>query len=116
MSGWSAPGYTEVQELGRGASGRVVLATHQESGIPVAVKYLADDLRQDEHFLREFRAKARILAEAADDNIARLYEYIEEPGGAAIVMELVNGVALRRLIREQGPTEPEAALTVLKGS
>lgn len=116
MSGWSVPGYTEVQELGRGASGRVVLATHQETGVPVAIKYLADNLQQDEIFLREFRAEARILAEVADDNVARLYEYVEDPGGAAIVMELVNGVALRKLLREQGPTEPEAALAVLKGS
>jgi len=116
MSGWSVPGYTEAQELGRGASGRVVLATHQETGIPVAIKYLADNLQQDEIFLREFRAEARILAEVADDNVARLYEYVEDPAGAAIVMELVNGVALRRLLREQGPAEPEAALAVLKGS
>ena len=62
MSAWSVPGYTEVQELGRGASGRVVLATHQQTGIPVAIKYLADNLQQDEIFLRAFRASARILS------------------------------------------------------
>ncbi|NUO58468.1 MAG: serine/threonine protein kinase [Hamadaea sp.] len=113
---WSVPGYTAVQELGRGASGLVVLATHDQTGVPVAIKYLADNLKNDETFLREFRAEARILAEVQDDHVARLYEYVENPGGAAIVMELVNGVALRKLIREQGPTEPEAALVVLKGS
>jgi eukaryotic-like serine/threonine-protein kinase len=113
---WSVPGYTAVQELGRGASGTVVLATHDQTGVPVAIKYLADNLKSDETFLREFRAEARILAEVNDDHVARLYEYVEEPGGAAIVMELVNGVALRKIIREQGPTEPEAALVVLKGS
>ncbi|WP_051366244.1 serine/threonine-protein kinase [Hamadaea tsunoensis] len=116
MSGWSVPGYSEVTELGRGASGRVVLATHDSTGVPVAVKYLADELKTDEQFLREFRAEARILAEVDDPNVSKLYEYIEEPGGAAIVMELVNGVALRKMLREQGPTEPEAALVVLKGS
>ncbi|NUR70602.1 MAG: serine/threonine protein kinase [Hamadaea sp.] len=113
---WSVPGYTAVQELGRGASGLVVLATHNQTGVPVAIKYLADNLKHDETFLREFRAEARILAEVQDDHVARLYEYVEDPGGAAIVMELVNGVALRKLIREQGPAEPEAALVVLKGS
>ncbi|MEV6970902.1 serine/threonine-protein kinase [Hamadaea sp. NPDC051192] len=113
---WSVPGYTAVQELGRGASGLVVLATHDQTGVPVAIKYLADNLKNDETFLREFRAEARILAEVQDDHVARLYEYVENPGGAAIVMELVDGVALRKIIREQGPAEPEAALVVLKGS
>ncbi|NUT33777.1 MAG: serine/threonine protein kinase [Hamadaea sp.] len=116
MSGWSVPGYTEIQELGRGASGRVLLATHNQTGVPVAIKYLADNLKDDETFLREFRAEARILAEVENENVARLYEYVEESGGAAIVMELVDGVALRKMLREQGPTEPEAALVVLKGS
>ena len=48
--------------------------------------------------------------------MARLYEYVEAAAGAAIVMELVDGVSLRAMLREHGPTEPEAALCVLKGS
>ncbi|MYS07773.1 protein kinase, partial [Streptomyces sp. SID6041] len=44
------------------------------------------------------------------------YEYVEAPRGAAIVMELVDGVALRALIAREGSTGPEAALVVLKGS
>ena len=54
--------------------------------------------------------------ELADENVARLYEYVEAPGGAAIVMEAVDGVSLRALLREHGSTGPEAALAVLKGS
>jgi protein kinase-like protein len=48
--------------------------------------------------------------------VARLYEYIESPGGAAIVMELVPGVSLREILSYQGRTTPEAALAVLQGS
>jgi eukaryotic-like serine/threonine-protein kinase len=48
--------------------------------------------------------------------VARLYEYIETPAGAAIVMEAVQGVTLRELIKRSGPTGPEAAMVVLKGS
>ncbi len=113
---WTVPGYTEVRELGRGASGRVVLSTHEATGMPVAIKYLDDELRADETYLREFRAEARLVAEVDSPNVARLYEYVESDAGAAIVMELVNGVSLRAMLREHGPTEPEAALCVLKGS
>ncbi len=113
---WTVPGYTEIRELGRGASGTVVLAQHEATGVQVAIKYLAAHLREDEQFIRAFRAEARVMAEVESPQVAKLYEYIEAPGGAAIVMELVDGVALRAILREQGPTEPEAALVVLKGS
>ncbi len=47
----------------------------------------------------------------------QVYDYVEEPGqGAAIVMELVDGVSLHEMIARRGPTGPEAALVVLKGS
>ncbi|GAA1383833.1 serine/threonine-protein kinase [Catellatospora chokoriensis] len=113
---WTVPGYVEIRELGRGASGLVVLAEHEATQVKVAIKYLAEQLRDDETFIRAFRAEARVMAEVESPQVARLYEYIEAPGGAAIVMELVDGVALRAILREQGPTEPEAALVVLKGS
>ncbi|MFF3440221.1 protein kinase [Streptosporangium sp. NPDC002721] len=114
--GWTPPGYTELREIGAGGGGRVVLARHDESGTLVAIKYLAGWLRDDPGFLARFREEARLLVELADENVTRLYEYVEVPGAAAIVMEAVNGVSLRALLREHGPTGPEAALAVLKGS
>lgn len=116
MGAWVVPGYTEARELGAGASGRVVLATHEETGLPVAVKYLSERFRSDESFVRGFRSEARLLGALDSPYVVGLYEYVEAPRGAAIVMELVDGVALRALIAREGSTGPEAALVVLKGS
>ncbi|GII92930.1 serine/threonine-protein kinase [Sinosporangium siamense] len=113
---WRVPGYTEVSELGAGGGGRVVLAVHDESGSTVAIKYLPSDLRRDPRFADMFGREARVLAEVNDPNIARLYEFVQNDRGAAIVMEAVRGVSLRALLREHGGTGPEAALVVLKGS
>ncbi|MGI5287609.1 protein kinase domain-containing protein [Nonomuraea polychroma] len=113
---WNAPGYTEVKQLGAGASGRVVLAVHDETGVKVAIKYLAADLLGDPAALARFQSEARLLTTLRDPHIATMWEYIQDAGGACIVMELVNGVSLRALLREHGATEPEAALVVLKGS
>ncbi|MFJ5136241.1 serine/threonine-protein kinase [Streptomyces sp. NPDC088707] len=116
MGAWVVPGYTEARELGAGGSGRVVLATHEETGLPVAVKYLSERFRSDESFVRGFRSEARLLGALDSPYVVGLYEYVEAPRGAAIVMELVDGVALRALIAREGSTGPEAALVVLKGS
>ncbi|GAA2214652.1 hypothetical protein GCM10009850_101170 [Nonomuraea monospora] len=113
---WGVPGYTEVRELGSGAAGRVVLATRDYDGAEVAIKYLSDELRSDVGFVARFRHEARLLATLQSQYHARLIDYVEAGQGAAIVMELVNGVSLRELLRSEGPTGAEAALTVLKGS
>ncbi|MEW9532316.1 protein kinase [Microbispora sp. NPDC049125] len=116
MNAWSVPGYREVRELGAGGAGRVVLATYSTTGAYVAIKYLREELRRDPRFLAGFRREARVMVELNDPNVVRLYEYVEARDGAAIVMELVDGVPLRRILTEHGSTSPEAALVVLKGS
>ncbi|MEV7727942.1 serine/threonine-protein kinase [Streptomyces sp. NPDC087917] len=115
-NGWTVPGYTQVRELGAGGSGRVVLAVHDGTGTAVAVKYLSEQLRRDPAFVREFRAEARLLGGLDSPYVVGLYEYVEAPGGAAIVMELVDGISLRALLKRSGRTDAEAALLVLKGS
>ncbi|MFI1393473.1 serine/threonine-protein kinase [Streptomyces sp. NPDC020681] len=116
MNAWQVPGYTESRELGSGASGRVVLAAHHATGMPVAIKYLSERMRADSDFVRAFRAEAGLLAGLDSPYVVGLYEYVEAPQGAAIVMELVDGIALRALLLREGATGAEAALVVLKGS
>ncbi|AUG82002.1 Putative serine/threonine protein kinase [Kitasatospora sp. MMS16-BH015] len=109
---WTLPGYTHERELGAGASGRVVLARHEATGTRVAVKYLSAAVADT----TPFRNEAVLLGGLRSPQVAALYEYVESAEGAAIVMELVDGVALRRLLSQEGATSPEAALAVLKGS
>ncbi|MFF1909098.1 serine/threonine-protein kinase [Kitasatospora sp. NPDC058218] len=108
---WEIPDYLHERELGSGASGRVVLARHRATGHPVAIKYLHSSVGTP-----ALREEAQVLAAIDSPHVTRLYEYVEGERGAAIVMELVNGIALRDLLRAEGATTPEAALVVLKGS
>jgi serine/threonine-protein kinase len=111
------PGYAQERELGHGASGRVVAAVNVVTGQRVAIKYLADRLFRDPKFLAGFRAEAGLLRSLEVPQVVRLLDYVEAPGmGAAIVMELIDGVSLHQLIARNGPAGPESALAVLKGS
>ena len=116
MPEWNVPGYTELKSLGSGGFGRVMLARHDASAVLVAIKYLRPDLLADPEFTEMFRGEATVLGSLDDLNIVRLYEYVESPSGAAIVMELVDGVTLRDILARQGSTTAEAALVVLQGS
>ncbi|GAA2420882.1 hypothetical protein GCM10010191_35280 [Actinomadura vinacea] len=116
-SGQHIPGYVEVQELGAGTQGRVVLARHEVTGGHVAIKYLASRLLGDTRARETFRSEAELLKRVANPHVARLLNYVEAPEGAAIVMEAVPGRSLRAVLNgHDRPLEPEAALTILKGS
>src|SRR5260370_29714331 len=112
---WDVAGYTEVKTLGSGGFGDVVLARHDASGAAVAIKYLRRQLLADPTFTSAFRAEAAVLASLDDPNVVRLYEYVESPAGAAIVMELVDGVSLRDILARHGQTTAGAALVVVAG-
>ncbi|NUS55405.1 MAG: serine/threonine protein kinase, partial [Streptomycetaceae bacterium] len=110
------PGYTEVRELGHGGTGRVMLAVRDSDGVSVAIKHLSEQLLHDEEFVARFREEALVIREIDSPHTARLLEYVEGGDDAVIVMELVDGVTLRRLLEHEGSTGPEAALAVLKGA
>jgi hypothetical protein len=84
VSEWVVPGYTELKELGAGSFGSVVLARHDATGTPVAIKYLRSDLVSDPYVAEMFRAEAVTLGSLDDPHVTRLYEYVEGPDGAAI--------------------------------
>ncbi len=116
VAGWNVPGYTGLKKLGSGGFGDVVLARHDGSGTLVAIKYLRQELLSDAEFAEMFRGEAEVLASINDPHVVRLYDYVESSSGAAIVMELVDGVSLREILERSGETTPEAALVVLEGS
>ncbi|QXJ23543.1 serine/threonine protein kinase [Actinomadura graeca] len=116
VDGWTVPGFTHERDLGGGGSGRVVLAVDDQTRTKVAIKYLDGAPRADEAFLARFRAAARSLSQLEDPNVVDFYDFVEAPDGAAIVMERIDGVGLRRVLAVQGPTGPLAALSMLGGT
>ena len=115
--GWTVPGYVEERLVGQGASGRVVAAVSDATGQRVAIKYLSPSLVREPSFMWGFRSEAQTLRALDVPQVVQLYDYVEAPGqGAAIVMELVDGVSLHEMITQRGPTTAESALAALKGS
>ncbi|MEV4142784.1 protein kinase [Amycolatopsis sp. NPDC049691] len=113
---WSVPGYAEVDVLGSGGFGRVVLAKHETSGRLAAIKYLRAEFLADPRIADGFRREAWLLSGVRSPHVVRLFDFVETPHGAALVMEAVPGVSLRALLVAENVLAPEAALAILKGS
>jgi serine/threonine-protein kinase len=92
-----------------------VAAVSDATGQRVAIKYLNENLVRDTELLSELRSEAEQLMSLNAPHMVRVFDFVEEPGeGAAIVMELVDGVSLRQMLARRGPLGVAAALVVLK--
>ncbi|MFN2462397.1 MAG: protein kinase [Candidatus Dormibacteria bacterium] len=108
--------YTVERVLGSGATGTVLLALDHQLDRPVAIKQLAPSLATDPAFLERFREEARTMARLDNDHCVRVFDFIEEPGEAALVTEYIDGASLRSIIDHAGPLTPEQSLGILKGA
>ncbi|MDQ0381020.1 serine/threonine-protein kinase [Amycolatopsis thermophila] len=116
MNQWRVPGYSEVEVLGTGGFGRVVLAKHEATGQLVAIKYLLAEFLGDPGIVANFRREALLLHGVRSPHVAQVHDFVERPEGAALVMEAVPGVSLRVLLAAEKKLAPESALAILKGS
>ena len=105
--------YRIGEKIAGGGMGTVFAATDEKLNRKVAVKCLADHLAGDASFVERFRREAQAAAGLSHPNIATVYDYGEEDGCHFIVMEIAEGRDLARVLREEGPLEPERAAPIL---
>jgi serine/threonine protein kinase len=88
--------------LGEGGSGVVYRGRDLRLERPVAIKVLADALRDDELAWARLLREARLASQLNHPHIAAIYDLGEEDGRAYIVMEYIEGLPLADLIPEGG--------------
>jgi len=88
--------------LGEGGSGVVYRGRDLRLERQVAIKVLADELRDDELAWARLLREARLASQLNHPHIAAIYDLGEEEGRAYIVMEYVEGLTLADLIPEGG--------------
>lgn len=99
----------ELQELvGRGGMGSVWRANQTSLGRSVAIKLLPRSLARQEEFVVRFEREARTMAALSHPNIVAVHDRGVHEGRPYIVMELVDGVSLRRLMRSGELTREQA--------
>lgn len=93
--------YEIVKLIGEGGMANVYLAFDPILKRNVAVKILRGDLSNDEKFIKRFKREAISASSLAHPNIVEIYDVGEENGNYFIVMEYVDGVTLKTLIKKR---------------
>ncbi|MFN0006627.1 MAG: protein kinase domain-containing protein [Planctomycetota bacterium] len=100
-----------VELLGRGGMGTVFRARQKKLQRTVAIKVLPRALGEDAAFAERFLREARALAKLSHPGIVTVHDFGQSGGFFFLVMEYVDGLDLRHLMR-QGLLEPKQALTI----
>ncbi|GIG65623.1 serine/threonine-protein kinase [Phytomonospora endophytica] len=105
--------YVLETELARGAAGTVYRAVDTATGEKVAVKVLRHEAAAEPGVVSAFLDEAEVLAEIDHPGIVRPRDFVATDEVMALVMDLVEGVDLRRQIRERGPLRPAQAARIV---
>jgi len=90
--------YKIVEKIGAGGMAVVYKAMNHKLNRLVAIKVLRNDLAQDESVRRRFRAESRAVAMMSHPNIVGIYDVCRTDGLEYIVMELIEGITLKKYI------------------
>jgi tRNA A-37 threonylcarbamoyl transferase component Bud32 len=100
--------------IGTGAIGIVFKASHKDLGRTVAIKVLNPRYRDDPDLLAVFRTEARAASQLEHPNVARVYDYGQEPDGLVyIVMEYLSGYTLGSVLSARRKLTPARAVDVM---
>jgi tRNA A-37 threonylcarbamoyl transferase component Bud32 len=98
--------------LGRGGMGVVYKARQKTLNRFVALKLLAPERVQDVKFAERFAREAQALAALNHPNIVTIHDFGQAGGYYYLLMEFVDGLNLRQLLRTRKFT-PEEALAIV---
>ena len=85
--------------LGRGGMGVVVAAFHLQLGTRVALKFLNDNIVNDQRVVARFLREARASAQLRSEHVCRVIDFGTEGHVPYIVMEMLEGTDLARLVK-----------------
>lgn len=104
--------YEILEKIGTGGMSDVYKAKDHKLNRFVAVKVLKQEFSENANFVSKFRIEAQAAAGLMHPNIVNVYDVGEENGIYFIVMELVEGITLKKYIEKKARLSVKEAISI----
>lgn len=104
--------YEILEKIGTGGMSDVYKAKCHKLNRFVAVKVLKQEFSENANFVSKFRIEAQAAAGLMHPNIVNVYDVGEENGIYYIVMELVEGITLKKYIEKKARLSFKEAVSI----
>ena len=104
--------YEVLEKIGTGGMSVVYRAKDHKLNRFVAIKVLKQEFSDNASFVSKFRVEAQAAAGLMHPNIVNVYDVGEEKGINYIVMELVDGITLKKYIEKKSRLSAKEAISI----
>lgn len=104
--------YEIVDKVGSGGMSDVYKALDHKLNRFVAIKVLKTEFSEDRNFVSKFKVEAQSAAGLTHPNIVNVYDVGEDHNIHYIVMELIDGITLKKYIEKKGPLPVKEAVSI----
>jgi serine/threonine-protein kinase len=104
--------YEILEKIGTGGMSDVYKAKCHKLNRFVAIKVLKQEFSENANFVSKFRIEAQAAAGLTHPNIVNVYDVGEENGIYYIVMELVEGITLKKYIEKKARLSVKEAISI----
>ena len=104
--------YQLQEPIGRGGMATIYKGHDMRMDRVVAIKVLREVYSTDPKFVTRFQREAKAASSLQHPNIVQVYDYGQTEGNYFIVMELVEGMDLRRYLRSRGVLAIDRAVII----
>lgn len=104
--------YEIIEQIGTGGMSDVYKAKCHKLNRYVAIKVMKAEFNQDKSFVSKFIIEAQSAAGLTHPNVVSVYDVGDEDGIYYIVMELVEGITLKKYIEKKGRLTSKEAVSI----
>ena len=105
--------YLIDREIGRGAMGRVMLATDEMVGESLILKFMHPELTAEEASRERFLREVRYSRKVSHPNVIRVHDMLSHEGLSAISMEYFESRGIDEFLKEKGHFDADEGLKIL---
>ena len=107
--------YHVLRKLGEGGMGQVYLAEHVKMGRQSALKVMNPAMVKDADAISRFNREAANASRINHPHVADVYDFGETADGIIyLAMEFVDGLALTKLLEQEGPLAPARVAAIVR--